>query len=574
MHILETIKKGWNKFDAITKKWTEGHYIVLTCIFIILTYIVFNVQAEGNDDPGMMQYISGFLTGKPDILPYTMGMPYTYLISRLYLLSTAIPWYGLAYVLINTVSVLVICQRFIRKNCTKEDYFYFLCIYIAFFVYQLTNIQFTMVAGLAGTAAIMIVYDMNEEKKNGIFDIVLAVIFSFFSYNIRFQCGLVALGVMIYCVLGNGILLKMWNEKQIICLFSCIGIMVISALSNKIYVNNTGWKEYADLNSERSYYMDVAGIEYDENEDLYESIGWDEDIYNLTNNWCFMDDSANRENFAILKLENQKRIADNAPSAGQRIWNFLSDVVEFARTLQGQIAILTGWLLWILADFLHSIHSKKSENIRRLIYSIGFYAIAAALIMYLIFFKRYYNNRTVIMILSSCMIPSFRLSSINLKKIHKKKEKIVSIMLACGLFILVMGGLHMQKWRTIHTYDRWNNVYDYVLKHKDCIYVGDISMTLPADLFKTFTAEEAPTNYIFWGGWLADSPMAVNQLETNGLQDLTLEDMLDENKFFIGDTAYIDDLLPYYNKRFDNVTAEIYYETDQFMVYGFRFCDN
>lgn len=572
MHILEIIKKGWNKFDAITKKWTASHYLVLTSIFIILTYIVFKVQAENNDDPGMMQYISGFLTGKPDILPYIMGMPYTYLISRLYLLSTEIPWYGLAYVLINTGAVLVICHRFIRKNCTKENYFCFLCIYISFFVYQLTNVQFTMVAGLAGTAAVVIVYDIDEEKKIRISDIVLAVIFSFLSYNIRYQCGLVALGVMIYCVLGNGILLKKWNKKQIICLLSCIGIMVISALSNEIYVNNTDWKEYVDLNSERSLYMDLAVIKYDEDEELYNSIGWDEDIFYLTTHWCFMDDSASRENFAILNLENKKRMADNVESVGQRIWKFLSDIVEFTRTLKWQIAILVGWLLWILADLLYSIHSKEPENIRRLIYSIGFYGIAAALIMYLIFFGRY-NSRTVIMILSSCMIPGFILSSINLKNIYKK-QKMLSIMLSFGLIILVAGGLCKQKWRTIYTYDTWDSVYDYVLKHKDCIYIGDGSMILPADLFKTFTAEEQPTNYSFWGGWLADSPMAANFLETNELQDLTLEDMLDDNKFFIGDAVYVDYLLSYYNKRYDNVEAEIYYETDQFAVYGFRFCDN
>lgn len=572
MHILEIIKKVWSRFDTITKKWTERHYLVMTSIFIILTYIVFGVQAENNDDPGMMQYISGFLTGKPDILPYIMGMPYTYLISRLYLFSTAIPWYGVAYVLINTGAVLIICDIFMRNNCMRRNYFYFLCIYISFFVYQLTNIQFTMVAGLAGTAAIMIVYDMGEKEKIRIVDIVLVIIFSFLSYNIRYQCGLIALCVMIYSVLGKGILLKKWNKKQIICLLSCIGVMAISAISNKIYVNNTDWKEYVELNSERSLYMDLPVIKYDEDEELYNSLGWDEDIFYLTTHWCFMDDSANRENFAILNLENRKRMADNTIPIGDKMWKLITDIVEFARTLQWQTAILVGWLLWILADLLHSIHGKKPENIGRLIYSIGFYIIAVALIMYLIIFGRY-NSRTVIMVLSCCLIPSFRLFSINRQNTYKK-EKIVTIMLFLGVVILVTSGLGKQRHRNVYTYDMWSNVYDYVLKHKECIYIGDGFMTLPNDLFRTFTTEEQPTNYSFWGGWLADSPMAANFLETNDLQDLNLEDMLDDNKYFIGDTVYMDYLLSYYRKRFGDVKAEIYYETDQFIVYGFRCYDN
>ena len=60
MYILETVKKIWNKFDEITKRWTKTHYLLLTSFVLILTYIVFGVQAENNDDPGMMQYISAF----------------------------------------------------------------------------------------------------------------------------------------------------------------------------------------------------------------------------------------------------------------------------------------------------------------------------------------------------------------------------------------------------------------------------------------------------------------------------------------------------------------------------------
>lgn len=551
--------------------WNKNQYVVLTGILLILTYIIFTVQAENNDDPAIMQYISGFVTGKPGVLPYLFGVSYTFFISRLYMLTTGIPWYGLAYVLINTGAVLVICDRFMKRNCTIRNYGCFLCLYVSLFVYQLTNIQFTMVAGLSGAAAIMIVYDACEEERVRVSDIVLAVIFAFFSYNIRLECGLVMLGVMIYTVLGTGVLLRKWNKNQIICLFSCIGVMAVSALCNTIYVNNTEWRDYIELAHERASFIDYEVIEYEDGKDMYASVGWDEDIFYLTMNWCFMDDCTDIETFRALNLENEKRL-EVKDSINKKIGVFLSDVWEFQRKARWQCVVLIGIGLWIIADFLYIMRMKDAKTTWQFIYALGFYMIAIVLVLYFLIHGRY-NDRSLVMILSCSLLPGFGSLSANLKDCCDGKKK-VTVLLVCGLLLLVLSGWNKQIKRTIHSYDTWDDIYEYVLEHNDCIYAGDGTLTFPDRLFRTFTREEQPVNYAFWGGWLADSPLYKDHLEANGIQHLSLEDMLDENRYFIGSDKYIEYLESYYNNRVGKVESEIYYESDNFVVYGFQRSDD
>lgn len=551
--------------------WNRNQYMILTGIVLILTYIVFTVQAESNDDPVIMQYISGYVTGKPDALPYLFGVSYTYFISRLYEFTTNIPWYGLAYVLINTGAVLVICDRFMRRNCTIRNYVCFLCLYVSFFVYQLTNIQFTMVAGLSGAAAIMVVYDVHEEEKIKASDIVLAVIFAFFSYNIRFECSLVMLGVMIYAVLGNIILLRKQNRNQIICLLLCIGVMVISALCNTIYVNTTEWKEYVKLAYERARFMDYEILEYEDDEDIYTSVGWDNDVYYLTRNWCFMDDGTDLETFVTLNIENEKRLAAR-DSIDKKIRGFLSDIWMFQRKMRWQCIILIGVGLWIIADFIYIMHMKEPKITGYFVYALGFYMIAIVLVLYFLMRGRY-NDRSLIMILTCSLVPGINSLSANLNRCCDRKKKI-NILLGCGLILLVLSSLNKQMRRTLYSYDKWDDIHEYVLEHNDCIYIGDGSLISPDRLFRTFTKEQQPVNYIFWGGWLANSPLYKNHLDANGIQHFGLEDMLDDNRYFIGSDEYIEFLESYYNNRFGKVESKIYYETDDFIVYGFRRSDN
>ena len=555
------------------KKWTKNTYIILTGLILLLTYVVFTMQAEENDDPGMMQFISGYLTGQPAILPYIMGAPYTFLISRLYMITTRVPWYALAFVLINTGAVLVICDKFMKYRCTKKNYICFLCIYFGLFLYQLTNLQFTMVAGLAGLAAIMLVYDAckDDALKRKVLDGVLAAVFAFFCYNIRYQCGYAALAVMLYIVVAKGILFKEWNKKQILCLLTCVGVMGISAIINTAYVNNTEWHTYADLNAERSYFMDVKRLPYEGNEEVYNAVGWDEDIYDLTSHWCFMSDTSNRENYAAI---NEAAAAEQAPDTSliQIAQAIKYNIQGFVTALSWQTAILIGWGLWGLIELAYTIQKKDKETVRKFLFALGFYAITLAFIAYLMVFGRF-NSRSTIMLMSCCLVPGFCALSTSLEQVSRRKRGI-SAVLICGLALLTLSGIGKQWRRQVCSYETWDDLYSYVLQHKDCVYVGDVSMTAPNNLFRTFSLEERPTNYFFWGGWLAGSPLDKIHQETNGLEHLTLEDMLDENKFFVGDKANIELLLSYYNNRYDQVEAEIYHEADTYIVYGFRSVDD
>lgn len=547
-----------------SEKRKKIFYMVMTAIIIVLTYVMFTVQADSNDDPGMMQYISGFYCGKPGILPYIMGTPYTFLISMLYRITTQIPWYGLIFMIINIGAIWVIFLKYMKDSYNINRYLIFIGLYIVLFLWQLTNIQFTMVAGLAGGAAIMLVNDSceNDKKNIKVLEIILTLVFFFFSYNIRYQCGYVTLAVIAYITIGKGVLYKKWNKKQIISFISCIIILGLSYICNNEYINNTEWKAYETLNAQRSYYMDTEHLSYNENFEIYKSIGWDENIYCLINSWCFMVEEANYESFkTINEFSLQTKMDLNL--------DILNSVTDFISLLKTETIVLFFWLCGIILFGIHKIKQSNEYKFKEMIYISGFIIMAVIFVMYLIFFGRY-NSRVIIMMFDCCLIPGVYAIITDFERHDFMYKKVAEKIVIASLLVMSVLSLNKQFNRSIITYDKWDSVYEYVISNKDNVYVGDGSMISPCDLFESFSEETAPTNYFWWGGWLAESPFAKSQKEKNNLKQLYLDDMLDENKYFIGNKEYMNLLHNYYNNRYYNVNSKIFCEIDDYIVYGFR----
>lgn len=539
--------------------------MLLTALCILIAYVKLTIQAENNDDPGMMMYISGFYSGKPGILPYIMGAPYTFIISRLYMLTTAVPWYGISFIIINTLAVLTILEKILRSKCTFKRYIFFMCLFIALFLYQLVDLQFTKVAGLAGCAAVILLYDDNIGLIKTR-DIVLAAVFAFLSFNIRYQCGYVAIVIMIYMALCNLILSKKWNKKQVLGIVVCIFTVVLSYIANRCYVNNTGWKQYEQLNSQRSLFMDTEKIPFENNESLYENVGWDEDIYYLITHWNFMVDEASQDAFETI----------NNANSGNTIMNRLnikvlySSALEFVNSLRIESFFFLLWFI-LLAIILTLEIKDKGFRLKYVLEAIGYFCLAIGLVFYLLLYGRY-NSRTIIMILNLCLVPSiYTLIIMPERKMSNGIGKwITHISFACIMILAMVNGTKKLSSRSEYTYEKWDSVFAYVTDHRENIYVGDYSMTDVCDLFKTFTNDTAPTNYFFWGGWLAESPFDHEHMSYNNLEHLTLEDMLDSNHFFVGNEYYIEKLLNYYQKRHGDVEVHTYYEGEDYIVYGFR----
>lgn len=75
--------------------------------------------------------------------------------------------------------------------------------------------------------------------------------------------------------------------------------------AQKIAYSSPEWVEFQQINSVRGKYMDYDHDTYQNNPDLYESVGWDESLYQLVQKWYFMDDRVGYESFKTLAKNSQ-----------------------------------------------------------------------------------------------------------------------------------------------------------------------------------------------------------------------------------------------------------------------------
>lgn len=539
-------------------------YAIITGILIIASYLLFTLQYETNDDSMIMNYISGLYTGRPEIMPFYMEAPYSYLISCLYMLTTRISWYSVAFLVINAASVIAISMVLMQENDSPAKYLMFLGVILALYLYCLVNLQYTTVAGFAGAAACAIICGMEQEdsKWKRRWQIAGAAIFMFLCYTIRNQSMQVVVLVLVLILAGNKLLLHKRIKNQLMAFIACMIVIALSYGCNTIYIRHTGWEDYARLQTVRGGYMDYECPPYEGNEELYASVGWDEESTELIRNWCFRLDEANVDDFTQLN----EMIEENKQ---RDIGSMLQRVVHFIHGRQRETAIMGIEIVWILLILLYAWRTSDNHLLRCGLYAAGFLALEILFIVYLIWIGRY-KERAMNMTFFICATPMFMILIDTLfgkERIHRSLQCISAVLM---LILALMGCRHVAD-REIFQYDALDQAEAYVLANKDNIYMGDTELASRQRMFRSFDADSTLTNLFWWGIWMEGTPFDKEQLQLNGLDSLDLEDMLEENHYYIGvGTNSMELLNAYYTSRYENVTCSICYRTDEIVVYCFR----
>lgn len=546
-------------------------YTIFFFLLIIITYAFYKIQFEVNDDLGIMQFIAGYRTGKPELFPSIMSVLYSFPISKLYMWIETIPWFIIMFLFIDTVSVAVIFSVYVFSSKNKLiSFLFFLAIYIGIIWYVMINITYTTVPALTIAATCLLaMYVTRCSEKLSYFLIVLFAVFSFLSTNIRMDDEMVLLPVLGYVLFGGFLLSKNRanKKKAIVLLFICLSIVVISHLVNNTYINNTGWKEFEKLRDERTEWKDYSHLSYEGNEDLYNSLGWDESIYELAENWCFIDEVINVDAFSKLNEEYRAQKQGN-------IFDINTLRNEFSYLIK-EIPLVSvtaiSWLGIILFALYELWKNKRSDLKYEYMYSIGFFFIFWAFIIYLCYFGRI-PLRTINLSIIATIVPGLYSICILFEKIDCKLTKWYRLLIIV-IFIIptIFTGYKNIVNRSINSYDKINSVYKIINNNRENLYIYDRSMSASGDPFQVYADYDGPYNYIFWGGWLMHSPMQDEQIKKNNMDKLTLDYMLNDNCYFIGQEKYMTMLNKYYESRYENVVLNIEsIGAEEYYVYSFR----
>lgn len=540
--------------------------------FIAIVYILFPVQFEVNDDSFLMEYISGSKTGKPQIVPFIMTIYYSAIVAGLDSITSAVPWYTIILLLIIFIDSFIIYKCFISLLSNKIlAISCFFLMYIGAILYCSINITYTTVSGLStaacGSLLIYVLRNRIAKVKISSPPYVIILLLSFLASNVRITGGLVTVVIICFIIFGNFFVVRKIYKEDIIIAIVALAIIFGTRLSNEIYVDKTDWKEYVILHDERSIYKDFDHLEYANNEEIYNGIGWDENVYTLVNKWCFLDQSIDIQDFAILNQQ--------YTSGDKNYVNMFTNAIN--RMFQENI-VKTTIIMWFLLLFfigLIILHKGRKDLLLEYIFDVGFLCLYIAFII-LLYIKGRTPLRTIHLSLLSTFIPGLLSMLVLLEKLlkdYEKHQKVIFIGICVALIVPIsLIGANLVKNREQYDYEYCNKVYDIAIKNHSNIYVMDRSIITPLSPYKTYKRDETPYNVFFWGGWLYGSPIMKTQFYTNGLEELSFEVMLNENAYFVGNEEGFQLLLTYYENHYIDIEAEINekLEDSEFFIYSFR----
>lgn len=296
--------------------------------------LLFVFYYDLNDDVMIGDILSGIYTGKPDAHNNQMLYPISILIAGLYYITDRIPWFGLFEICCMVLAYIIIAARisslfdiygFERSGiggrytdeCEAESdpihdrnkrdgipvmkvlcVLFLALLFAGLMMWELVNIQYTVVAGMLTAAAAIWLYTGDKEKGHFVYKNIPAIILVIVAFNIRSEL------VLLLSPLLAAVAICKWSEEEyrwdryVICgyLGVALGICLLMLCSlgiDRVAYRTPEWKEYRRFFDARTELYDFTGIpDYDENEEFYIREGISREQHELLMDYnYYLDDS-------------------------------------------------------------------------------------------------------------------------------------------------------------------------------------------------------------------------------------------------------------------------------------------
>lgn len=563
------IKKKW----AILYETNRGQWFlaaagttVLYILICIMTPVVFNM----NDDTNIMYTLSGYYTGTPAD-DYFIGIFLSWLLQGLYRLLPALPWYGIAQVCAVAVSVTVInkallfrCHR--RGLSPLVPLTILLCLGALVFYPAGALIQFTVTSSMLGAAAcaFLLCADAPEMAiKHRLLHVVGSGFFLLASFSFRLNSGKSACcfyGVCLLVVLVR-YLLEVHRAKKnseavcgdisrkkfmLLAVASLCSLVLAftSPIVSNLIRSTPQWQTYFAYETARVQFTDYPHVKYDEAPSVYESVGWDESLYNLAGRslWFFMDERIDTQQFeTICSATGDTADATDSGNSAQTVTSGGQPILSMLKKLWlNNDATPAGSLLMMVVGcfFLANLVYKPRKEWLSLLGAFASLGGGAVMVLFLAW-KGRLPLRAFQAILIPCAVVSILLLVDLLDKIPIFRREAAArprILLSCAallcaiaMVVPVVGETRALVDSKIERSAYTLSLEDYALQHPDSLYVYDVGLTFRYMPFVTYP-QAKPTNVIFWGGMGYRSPAFYQQLALNGISELYCDQFLNTDK--------------------------------------------
>lgn len=245
-----------------------------------------------NDDTMMRSILSGDYLGSPDGHAVYMRYPLTGILSVLYRLTDAVPWFSLFYEACMAVCVFVVLAQ-AGKSVRGKVHQLLTVLFAAEILLLLlfghfVVMHYTIVAALLGGTAVFLLVSKGNAEAMTKGSMAVSLILLYLCYMVRSQVFFMALPFLLVALLWQVALLPMGGsvKKRFIHCGRYVGVLALGIVLflslHKLMYAGEEWQKYEAYNDARTELYDYSGIlSYEDYQEVYEEIGLSEEQYQL-----------------------------------------------------------------------------------------------------------------------------------------------------------------------------------------------------------------------------------------------------------------------------------------------------
>ena len=520
-----------------TKKIKSKSLMIVIFINLIIfgmTNILFDIKYEQVDDFIIYNLYSG-LDGTYNIHGVYIHPIICLIIGIFYRICSTINWHSIFLLSMQFICFTVIGNIILKKHNNGIAVVLYTIFASVFYVTMLMLIQYTSVAALLILTSLIMLIDIleknNEEKIKYIIGIYVL-------YTIGIMTRMQSLLIIIpffglYFIIN---LIKYKFQKQITkdtvikmlkyYLIYVIITIVVYVSNIIIYNSDEVYKNYMEYNDIRTTLHDIIPLDYGENKEIFDEVGWSKNDYYLFYTFNFGDEN-------IYSKEKLQKILDyKIQKDGKYNYDIKIDEIYKSFISESTDSITYISILFITSFIISLFNKNKTkENILIFLITIGIH------ILFIIM------NRSMLRV----VIPEYMIGTallmynLNFNK-NKINDNIRNSEILCFTILIVCTFL-CNKYNygyKIENYENYKEVINYTNSHKENVYL----YTVPSlqDRYLTYSVYQMPpkgafSNLRVMGGWDMYTQNYYDFKERYNL-DGNFLDLLKENVYLIDGDVY------------------------------------
>lgn len=382
--------------------------VILINLFVfVIVNVLFDIKYEQVDDFIIYHLYSG-LDGTYNIHGVYIHPLLCFLISLFFRILPMINWHSIFLLVMQFICFTIIGNILLKKHQNGIAIVLYTIWVAIFYTVFLLLIQYTSVAALLILTSLVMMIDKLEKKEKTKIKTVIA---SFILFTLGIMLRMQSLFIIVpffalyfVIVLLDNKLEKTVKKDKIIKILQYdliyLIITIIVYVSNSMMYQSDVYKKYTQYNSTRTTLHDAIYVDYEENKEIFDQIGWssndhylfytfnfgDENIFSEENLQKILDDKIQKDGPNYLNMD-IKQIEESFSSeiTGSIVYLFLFFLILFVICLFQKDKTMVSILIFITTIAIHVLFIMMGRSMLRVV--IPEYVIGTVLLIYFMNFK-------------------------------------------------------------------------------------------------------------------------------------------------------------------------------------------